>query len=269
METLSIEPLYFEASFKDAAVFKQIFEALKDIITDGTFDFDSNGMSLQGMDTAHVALCELNISENGFLELRCDKANSIGLNTDVFSKILKCANNDDIITLQSNIESDRLLIMFDTVNHDRLSEFELRLMDLNSESLTIPPHNYAYVIKMTSINLRKTIADLKGIGGKCKIKVTNEEIDFKINSDIGTALIEVKKGNSSEGGCEIKTREDYNDKFLELTFGLSYLTLFTKATPLSNPVLICLDETQPMLIQYNIEDYGVLKYYLAPDLEED
>lgn len=53
------------------------------------------------------------------------------------------------------------------------------------------------------------------------------------------------------------------------TFALRYLNMFTKATSLSNKVKLHLSPEVPIVVEYPIESYGSIAYYLAPKIEED
>lgn len=65
------------------------------------------------MDSAHVSLVSLQLNESGFEHYRCDKSMTLGINLADFSKILKMAQNDDIVTLKAEEENSFLNIIFD------------------------------------------------------------------------------------------------------------------------------------------------------------
>jgi hypothetical protein len=52
------------------------------------------------MDSSHVSLISLKLNAEGFDRYRCDRNVSLGLNLASLSKILKCAGNDDTITMK-------------------------------------------------------------------------------------------------------------------------------------------------------------------------
>ena len=71
-----------------------------------------------------------------------------------------------------------------------------------------------------------------------------------------------------------------------LTFALRYLNFFTKATPLSSSVRLSLKANHPIgesscdhspgscdalstVVEYRIEEFGHIRYYLAPKVEDD
>ena len=44
-------------------------------------------------------------------------------------------------------------------------------------------------------------------------------------------------------------------------------TLFTKATPLSASVVLHLSKDVPLVVEYQIEELGHIRFYLAPKIE--
>ena len=68
------------------------------------------------MDSSHVSLCAVMMRSEGFDHYRCDKNTSLGLNTPNLAKILKCAGNEDLVTLKSEEDTDTLTMMFESAN---------------------------------------------------------------------------------------------------------------------------------------------------------
>lgn len=119
------------------------------------------------MDSSHVSLCFLQMRADGFEHFRCDKALSLGINTPNFAKLLKCAANEDIVTLKAEEGVDSLTMLFESQNQDRISEFELKLMDIDSEHLGIPDTEYKCNIRMPAAEFQRIIRDLGVLGDTC------------------------------------------------------------------------------------------------------
>jgi proliferating cell nuclear antigen len=58
--------MVFEAKLAEGIVLKKIVEAIKDLVTDVNLDTTPNGLSLQAMDSSHVALVSLILKTEGF-----------------------------------------------------------------------------------------------------------------------------------------------------------------------------------------------------------
>ena len=69
----------FQAKLSEGILLKKLIESIKDLVTDINLDITSTGISLQAMDSSHVALVTLNLSSDGFEEYRCDKQMTLGV----------------------------------------------------------------------------------------------------------------------------------------------------------------------------------------------
>lgn len=70
----------FQARLEQGIVLKKIVEAIKELVTSVNIDVSSAGLSIQAMDSSHVALVALTLSEAGFAQFRALKDMTLGLN---------------------------------------------------------------------------------------------------------------------------------------------------------------------------------------------
>jgi len=256
----------FEARLIQGKVLKQLLEALKDLIIDCNIDCSEEEMAIQAMDSSHVSLVAVSLASASFDHYRCDRPISLGFNSNNMSKILKCAGNDDVITLKSEDEAENLTLMFESPTQDRLSDFELKLMDINKEQLGIPDTDYKCTIQMPSNEFQRIIRDLQVLGDSCVISCTKEGIRFSVSGDMGTGNVLLRGtvgGDKPEEQVSIEMEEP-----VELTFALRYLNFFTKATCLGPRVILSMSPEVPIVVEYPIGDSGFIKYYLAPKIDD-
>eukprot|EP00911_Craspedida_sp_UC1_P000213 UC1_evm4s160 len=71
-------------------------------------------MSLQAMDSSHVSLVSLLMRADGFEKYRCDRNINLGINMNTMTKIMKCAANDDIITIRAEDQPDAATFTFES-----------------------------------------------------------------------------------------------------------------------------------------------------------
>jgi proliferating cell nuclear antigen len=107
----------FEARMTEGGMLKKITEAMKDLVTEANFDCSTTGISLQAMDSSHVSLVGLLLRADGFDHFRCDRNISLGINLGSMGKVLKCCNNDDIVTLKAEDNADAMTFMFGAAAH--------------------------------------------------------------------------------------------------------------------------------------------------------
>ena len=103
-----------EALISEGGIFKRIIESIKDLVTDANLDCSSAGISLQAMDSSRVSLVSIALVAEGFDFYRADKTTSIGINMSSLAKVLKCAGNDDAMTIRVEDGSDHIDLMFES-----------------------------------------------------------------------------------------------------------------------------------------------------------
>ena len=287
----------------EGGMLKKITEAMKDLVTEANFDCTGTGISLQAMDSSHVSLVGLLLRADGFDHFRCDRNISLGINLGSMGKVLKCCNNDDIVTLKAEDNADAMTFMFgaghrsilsrllrpaphppraltarpltaavctraENQSQDRISDFELKLMDIDSEHLGIPDTEYKCQIKMPASEFQRICRDLAILGDTVTIAVSKDGVKFSVSGEMGSGNMTLRQNSSvdtkEEEQVSIQMEEPVN-----LNFALRYLNFFTKATPLSGTVLLSLSKDVPLVVEYRLEDLGHIRYYLAPKIEDE
>merc|ERR1712232_83688 len=210
----------------------------------------------------------MKLSTDGFDEYRCDRNISLGLNIPNLSKILKCAGNEDTITLKAQDDPDTISFMFENKNQDKIMDFDMKLMDIDSENLGIPDQEYKAKIEMDSSEFQRIIRDLSALGDTCTIACNKEGVKFSVEGDVGKANIVLKQTEAvdkEKEGTTINMEEP-----VELTFAIRYLKFFTQATPLSSKVNLSMSAEVPLVVEYPLDNNaGSLQYYLAPKIDDE
>ena len=74
---------------------------------------------------------------------------SLGVDMDSMSKVLRCASKDDIIEISAKGNSpDTLKFTFEASDQERISEYEMKLMNIEEEHLQIPETDYSVTVKV-------------------------------------------------------------------------------------------------------------------------
>lgn len=244
---------------------KKIIEAIKDIVCDVNFDCNSQGLSLQAMDQAHVSLVTLILRPEAFEFFRCDKSITLGINLLSLYKILKCASGEDSVTISCKENLEILSFLFESPTNDKISEFQLKLIHINSEQLGIPDTDYPTVEYITSIDYRRICSDLSILGDTIQIEISKIGIKFEIEGDIGKGSIILRR--SIKGDNE-ESVNFLNSENIKMTFALRYLNNFSKATPLSDKIILKMGKDMPLQLEFKIGSNGCIRYYLAPKMDD-
>lgn len=256
-----------EARLEQASILKKVVDAIKDLVQDCNFDCNDSGIALQAMDNSHVALVSMSLKAEGFSPFRCDRNIALGVNLTSLTKVLRAAQNEDILTLKAEDAPDSLNLVFESSENDRISEYDLKLMDIDQEHLGIPDTEYAATIDMPSSEFRRICTDLMAMSESVTIDANKDGIKFSCQGDIGNGAVTLRQHSNVEKpelSVEIELSEP-----VSLTFSLKYLVNFCKAASLSNKVKICLSNEVPLLVEFNLTGNSHLRFYLAPKIGDD
>jgi proliferating cell nuclear antigen len=165
------------------------------------------------MDNSHVALVAVKLEATGFLKYRCDRPMPLGVNLNSLAKVLKCAKDDDQVTLKATDNHDVLNLLYESPTTDRIAEYEMKLMDIDADQLGIPDTEYDVTVTMSSSEFARIVRDLNNLGESVRIEVTKEGIRFTSEGDAanGSVLLKhsdeaarklEKNGDSSQSGSK-------------------------------------------------------------------
>merc|ERR1712166_1672620 len=269
----SLSPLlYFtamvlEAQLTQAVLLKKVVDAMKDLCKDVNFDCSEKGLQVQSMDSSHVALVSLLLRESAFSDFKCDRATSLGMNVDSLGKIFKMCGPTDSLKIRWQNDADTVSFQCESGDDDRISDFELKLMQIESEHMEIPEQQYKVVVKMPSGEFQKICRDLKEFGETMQISASKEGIRFSVQGDLGSGNVMLKPRDSDKP--EEKVSVTVHEPVVA-TFALRYLNNFAKAAPLCGSVELGLGPDAPLMVKYDLDsaDNGHLQFYLAPKIDE-
>merc|ERR1712178_119322 len=91
---------------------------------------------------------------------KCDRATSLGMNVESLSKILKICGPSDSLKLRYNNDADTVNFQCETTEEDRIADFDLKLMQIESEHMEIPEQQYKVVAKLPSSEFLRICRDL-------------------------------------------------------------------------------------------------------------
>jgi len=238
----------FEAKLNKGATLKKVVEAIRELCKEVNLDCGEKGIQLQAMDSSHVSLVSLHMKEQAFDLYRADRMKVLGVSMESLAKIFKICGNDDAVTMKCEDDSDTVSFVFEGENDDRISDFSLKLLDIESEQLGIPEGmEYPVSIRMPAAEFAKICRDLKEFGDAIKIGCTKDGLKFSVEGDIGVGNVMVKPRDADKE--EEKVTIACEDT-VDATFAVRYLNFFTKATPLSSTVQLSMANDQPLVVEY-------------------
>merc|ERR1719391_623610 len=228
----------------------------------------------------------MQLTESGFASYRCDSNAVLGIQFAALNKILKCMTSKDSLSIQAQDDGDVINFIFESADQKRYSNFELKLNDIDAEQLGIPDTDYATTVKRPSAEFQRICRDLAAIGDTVTISATKQGVQFAVDGDIGAGSMMIKGMVDGGGAVKDETMDEDEDmqvpahnvdngvriqleESVQQPFSLRYLNNFTKATGLSKEVVLRMGAEVPLEVEYKIADFGSLRYYLAPKIDDD
>merc|ERR1711985_229845 len=218
-------------------------------------------------DSSHVALVSLLLRESAFTEFKCDRATSLGMNVDSLGKIFKMCGPTDSLRMRWQNDADTVSFQCESGDDDRIADFDLKLMQIESEHMEIPEQQYKVIVKMPSGEFQKICRDLKEFGETMTLTATKEGVKFSDSGDVGAGNVFIKPRESDKPEERVTVTVHEN---VTSNFALRYLVNFAKAAPLCGSVELGLGPDAPLLVKYDLEkaENGHMQFYLAPKIDE-
>ena len=218
------------------------------------------------MDASHVALVSLSLSAEGFEHYRADTSMVLGVNVNLLAKVMKLADPSDSITLSAEDNPTHLKLIFENAKTERTTEFTMNLISLDAEHLAIPETEYSSVVSINSGEFNKICKELYSLNETLTITTAPESVVFAVESEAGSGSIKLQQSDnvSKDEQTTLEVNEAVNQQF-----AIRYLNLFNKAAPLSSFTRLCMHTEQPLVVEYKIDQLGILKYYLAPKINDE
>jgi len=255
----------FELQTVQSGAFRILIEALKEILTDANFIFDSSGIKIMAMDSSHTVLVHLKLFNDKFETYYCDNKVTVGIAMMNFYKLIKTMSNNDHLTLfLPKNDLNNLGIRIENSEKNTRTTYFMKLMDLNEETIEIPPAQFDSILTIPSNDFQKIIRDMSNISEIMEIKNVGDELIFSCSGDFASQ--ETRMGPSQGMTFDEEPKED---EIIQGIYALKHLVLFTKCTNLCSSIQLFLKNDYPLIIKYPVANLGEIKLCLAPKVDEN
>tara|TARA_A100001015_G_C14773389_1_gene626179 strand:+ start:96 stop:869 length:774 start_codon:yes stop_codon:yes gene_type:complete len=255
-----------EARFvNDATSFKRLIDSIKDIVKEVNLVWTPEGIRMQSMDSSHVCLVFFFLPKHdAFSHYTCDTEHVVGLSLISLQKVLKLCNNDDILSLHYDISDNKLQLIYESTNVSSISHFNINVLDIDEETLSIPTVEYDTTVVMPSFEFSRICNSFKDLGDTIEFSSGKHGIKFSFSSDTTSGNVTISDSSMTD------TNEATFVKVIKSTtvsFSLKYLCMFTKGGTLAQTVKIMISDNMPMVVEYAFKE-GHVTYYMAPKMDE-
>lgn len=76
---------------------------------------------------------------------------------------MRCGNQEDSVTLRAEDVGDTIGIMFEDEGSGKISDYEIKLMDLDVTRVELPETQYEAYVRLSSTEFQRVVRDLSNI----------------------------------------------------------------------------------------------------------
>jgi len=243
----------------DSSVLRDSISTIGELIDEGIFKVDKNGLGLIAADRAMVAVIDFKLPATLFDEFKVEKEENIAVNMTNLVSVLKRVGPNE--KLEMELKDNRLEI---TMRNSSTRKFTVPLLDINQEE--IPPINqldFKARAKVKSDVLKNGIEDAEIVGDSVVFEATKSGFSMKAAGDITSTELMLEKDNEALLDLNI-TGEP-----VKARYPLDYLKKMIKAAKLSNDINIRWSKDYPMRMDFSSVDKVSLGFVLAPRVSEE
>ena len=257
----------FRAKLKETTQFKRIVECIKDFTTIVNFNVMPDGISIQSLDQIRVVMIIVQMDQSGFMEYEVDFPLILGINVSNLYTIMQLATNEDNMIMSAYDNPDHLYITFENQFDNATTTFKLYLYNQETDQFSVDDIDECTYIRMPSSKFSQVVLNFQkfsdtGLSSFSHsivfIETSENKIIFSASGDMGKWTVQIEENDS----VTIKNGGDHS----KMQFLLRFLSFFIKASCLNKQINIYISNEHPLLIEYIIEDFGYIKYYLAPKI---
>lgn len=270
------------AKLDDASRFTAVVRAVKDLLNEANFYFEPTGLTIQAMDSSHVALVLVNFPSTAWSVYEVPVGTVLGFSLKTLDGILKTARKDDSLTITAQRAGDDATFSF----NDGEWVLDVKCLDIDSERMSVPDEEPDCT--WTTEN-GKPFTDLVERFGAVT-DVIRLEFGAVKDGFIATGSdqeskgrLVVSKGVVLRAGLGPSDDTDLDNLLGTRTvygsFGLKYLKNFTKGAALGGRTQLRFSADKPLCVVFEREadeeeededarELETIRYYLAPKVED-
>ncbi|MCJ7816922.1 MAG: hypothetical protein MUP55_03630, partial [Candidatus Aenigmarchaeota archaeon] len=146
----------FKIVLTDVELLRNTIPIIAEIIDEGVFKVDHNGISLLAPDRTMVSVVDFKLPSTAFEKFSVTSETSMGLNLANFVNVIKRIKGSEQVTLELAKDNTRLKV---TVEGNGKRTFEIPLLDIKDEKPPIDQLNFTGRIEIESGVIEDGIAD--------------------------------------------------------------------------------------------------------------
>jgi len=243
-------------SYPDAKSFHSLLDALSKIVDEVSMKIKSDGVHITALDPAHVALIQIAMPVETFLEYDVkdvgDEGLKVGFNVATIAKIVKRGKKGDKLEIEATEEKVKWSIVGATTKR-------YTFLNLDVPEPEIPEASLEFNVKLTMIvdPFKNILKDVEVVGDTVELEAPDNEV-FIVRG-VGATVSESKIKSDSPAVVEYEVKEPSKS-----SYSVDYLKNILSLTKVADAVIIEFSSEMPLRLQFRLPAGGEVTYLLAP-----
>ncbi len=232
-------------------LFSEIISIISEMVLEVRLKVNKEGLSILAIDPANVAMTSFKLPASAFSEIEVDSDEVLGISLDNLKAVLRRIKTGSVLIITKQENELRLQIQ------DKIKkEFNLALIEIESEEKDIPNLNFVSKIEMDSKDFSESIEDCAVVADSCSF--VSEPDKFIIQA----------KGHLNSFKSEFSDEVNIQAEQANSKYSLEYLQKMIKATKITDKVVINFSTDYPLKLDFHTP-FVELSFILAPRVETE
>lgn len=242
----------------DPALLKDSISVISDLVSEARFKVTREGLELNAMDPANVAMVVFKLLSSSFTEYDLDENKDICVNLASLKQVLRRASASDFVTLE--LSGDNKLKI--QLKGSTTRTFSLPLIDLEDREQRIPNLEFPLSINTQSHVLTDAVADADIVAESVTFSADADKLIIAAEGDLSRADIEIRPSEKTKIKSDTSAR-------MKAKYSLEYLKKMINGSKLAGEVTLYFNQDYPLKLEYKVVDKLLLSFILAPRVEND
>ena len=253
---------------KKKEIFVSLFQVFKNCTATINATFESEQLSIQGLDKSHVCLFDTKIHKNWFAQYETtEEVLKLAFDANSFHSIISTKSDHQNLIIETDDKSDDILLIYFASNAEEQPKkeykksFKLPLSEYDYEEMHIPSVEYEAEFSLASKEISDICSQLSNFGNDIVIRCSNDNVSLTTNGLAGEMRVDIPVD-------ELTSYSVVEDEEIVLTYSLVYIHKMCITNKLSPDIDFSLSNQCPMKIKYDLGDESSLLFYIAPKSDE-
>lgn len=242
-------------------VFNKIVKSLKNFSEHLHTYVKADGWNIQGMDSSHVTLFHMVLSNTWFDEYIIEEGDKelVNINLKMMEKVLSSFDMNDGDEFIMEYTDDVLLITHKTPK--KKSTFSIPFINVDQDWLEVPESaEWEVEMRFKSVELASILKKMAMFSDDVEIKCSDDKIKFNASGEEGTADIELTLDNVE--GYSIVEGEVISTKY-----SLKFLTKCAELSSVYETVSVEMSRELPLKFHWDLQSNSHLRFYIASKID--